>query len=173
MRISKLINYSTIFILLYFRTICWSQNIPYDSSFNHTGILNVPIIVKDFVIQHDGSIIVAGYANNNGDNDYVLCKYHPDGIIDNTFGNNGSVIIDIPNQDNQIIGLDLLENNNIVVATNRYSVYCFENNGDIDSTFGYNGQFSFFSNSSIPGHSTLFSIKQNMISLGEHMIVYI
>src|SRR5690606_34298653 len=46
---------------------------------------------RSVVLQPDGKIILAGYANTNINTnfDFALARYHPDGTLDNSFGTNG------------------------------------------------------------------------------------
>jgi uncharacterized delta-60 repeat protein len=101
-------------------------------------------------LQEDGKIIVAGYSSTSSDTaDIVLGRYNMDGSIDSSFGTNGLVTtrygaitlvasIAIQKDKKIIVGAnnpDQGVNNNIVLI--RYS-----SAGEVDSSFGTNGNVS-------------------------------
>jgi uncharacterized delta-60 repeat protein len=52
-------------------------------------------------LQTDGKILVAGYSSNVNNNDFALIRYNPDGTSDATFGDNGKVLTDFANSNDQ------------------------------------------------------------------------
>ena len=59
------------------------------------------LILNDlFVIDENGKILIAGQAYNENDflSDFWIRRFTTDGIIDNSFGLNGEVIVDFGNQ---------------------------------------------------------------------------
>ena len=65
-----------------------------DASFGAAGVVVTTVMTRcgltDVVMQPDGKIIAAGYANDLYPPDYfVVIRYNPDGSLDNTFGNAG------------------------------------------------------------------------------------
>ncbi len=50
-------------------------------------------------IQSDGKILLAGYSNVSGENDFVLVRYDANGKIDSSFGANGKVITNVSAND--------------------------------------------------------------------------
>ncbi len=51
------------------------------------------------VLQPDGKILQAGYAGNGDNNDYMLVRYHADGVRDSDFGTDGVVITNVQPND--------------------------------------------------------------------------
>ena len=49
---------------------------------------------KSVAVQPDGKIVVAGYANIEGEEDFALVRYNANGTLDATFGSGGKVITD-------------------------------------------------------------------------------
>ena len=47
------------------------------------------------VVQPDGKIVLAGYCDVGGNRDFCALRYHGNGVVDTTFGNNGVVITGI------------------------------------------------------------------------------
>ncbi|MFH1140349.1 MAG: delta-60 repeat domain-containing protein, partial [Chloroflexota bacterium] len=50
-------------------------------------------------IQSDGRIVVAGFSNAGGFNDFALARYNANGILDTTFGTGGKVTTDFEGDD--------------------------------------------------------------------------
>ncbi|MGE5804639.1 MAG: DUF1573 domain-containing protein, partial [Ignavibacteria bacterium] len=46
------------------------------------------------ILQADGKIVAGRNFNNNGNFDFALVRYNPDGTLDNTFGTDGIAVID-------------------------------------------------------------------------------
>ena len=44
------------------------------------------------VVQPDGKIVVVGFSNASGNNNFALARYNPDGSLDSSFGTNGLII---------------------------------------------------------------------------------
>jgi uncharacterized delta-60 repeat protein len=99
------------------------------------------------VIDNNNKIVVAGYTDANGSNDFALARYDNSGFLDTTFGTNGLVITDFSNNSDDEVNSVVIDNNNkIVVAGYTYdnSYYYFalaryDNSGILDTTFGTNG----------------------------------
>jgi len=73
-----------------------------DPSFSPDGIPGFDLIdfagapdeANAVVTQPDGKIVVAGYAEIGGDDDFALVRYNPDGNLDPSFGGDGIVSTD-------------------------------------------------------------------------------
>ncbi len=94
-----------------------------DLSFDEDGIVITDIsctsiYTTSLVIQPDNKIVVAGTADNGTDYDIFLLRYNSDGSLDPTFGDEGIVITDIDNQDNEAVSVALSESGNIIVSGN-------------------------------------------------------
>ncbi len=67
-----------------------------DSNFGSAGIVTTAIgsssdIANSVAIQSNGKIVAAGYSDNNGNNDFALVRYNPDGSLDTGFSSDGIV----------------------------------------------------------------------------------
>lgn len=100
---------------------------------------------RAIALQSDHKIIVAGISHNGSDQDFALARYHIDGSLDHSFGNNGSVITDIHNND--FVHSILIQNDGkILLAGHSYpledydvTLVRYNTDGSLDITFGTNG----------------------------------
>jgi uncharacterized delta-60 repeat protein len=106
-------------------------------------------------IQSDGKIVVAGFADNaaNSTSDFAVARYNPDGTLDNSFGNQGRVVIDFSSVfgaagPDQAHGLAVQADGKIVVAGQAddpgsrvwdFALARLTPQGNLDSSFGANG----------------------------------
>lgn len=138
-----------------------------DNNFGQGGIGSVPwgydssysSIAQDILLKKDGEIITGGFSNNGMFKSIVLARFHSNGVIDNTFGNNGQVYMPLDEDTYWTIAsvsswgqtyLNLVQDSqeNIYVLTPAYdfaqksllSLYKFKSNGVVDSSFGYFGR---------------------------------
>lgn len=110
-------------------------------------------------VQADGKVVYAGAApNNDGGGKSMLARWNADGSTDNTFGNNGIALFDIPNSCGDVFttALPLASNKIRAVGTVgdiwQYTTQCnnktnngdlmiadINENGSLDASFGNNG----------------------------------
>jgi uncharacterized delta-60 repeat protein len=100
---------------------------------------------NDLVLQPDGKLVVAGKLFN----DFTLARYTPDGTLDETFGEDGTVTTDLggePGDSGSVYALALQSDNRIVAAGLRGvspegdSVLArYTPDGTLDTTFGEDG----------------------------------
>lgn len=119
--------------------------------------------ISDFVILPNGKIVAGGYARTSGisnNNDFMVCRYHPDGTLDTTFGNNGKTIIDYNNAINNLTSICILQDGKILAAGNVFTnppaasnflFMRFNADGSHDTNFGTNG----FVVSNFPTHNEI------------------
>ncbi|MET3539206.1 T9SS type A sorting domain-containing protein [Chryseobacterium limigenitum] len=130
-----------------------------DTSFGNNGELFLnysPYSNTSLTIQSDNKIVLVctHYDANNTYTDVI--RVLPNGQLDNTFGNNGIVLIPnlfygLTDYGNAVHGL-LLQNNKLIVYGNyssspnsyqtEYLIYRLNSNGSIDSSFGTNGKIT-------------------------------
>lgn len=100
-------------------------------------------------IQNDGKIVAGGFSFINQRQDvFTLIRYNADGTLDPAFGNAGIVTTTINNSDAAINSLVLQANGDIVAGgfafdshgNEGYDIARYLPNGQLDSTFGSNGQ---------------------------------
>jgi len=121
-----------------------------DTSFGNDGIVSTQVgsgysSAWGIALQSDGKIVLIGdyeiSANNSG---IALVRYNSDGNLDNSFGSNGVVTLDITigydyansiaiQSSDQKIVIGGTANNNFVLVVR------FNSNGSLDNTFGTNG----------------------------------
>jgi uncharacterized delta-60 repeat protein len=99
------------------------------------------------VLQNDGKLVVAGYARVGGNNQLVVARYTTAGILDLSFGTNGSTITSLGDGTNTRANALVLQNDGkLVVAgyarvggNNQLVVARYTPSGLLDLTFGTNG----------------------------------
>lgn len=104
--------------------------------------------IQKVVVQPDGKIVVAGYAQNTGSavRQFALARYRADGSLDTTFGNGGRVFTTIAGGNAYANDVFIQSNGRIVVVGfldtgSRYSsiIARYNANGALDATFSGDG----------------------------------
>jgi uncharacterized delta-60 repeat protein len=120
-----------------------------DTSFGSAGKVTTdfgsPGAAQDVVLQSNGKIVSAGWANG-GLSSFALARYNPDGSLDIGFGSGGRVITTFPAQA-LAYGVSLQQNGKIVAAgslvnpgTSDFALARYKPNGGLDSGFGISGK---------------------------------
>ncbi|NNF56640.1 MAG: T9SS type A sorting domain-containing protein, partial [Rhodothermaceae bacterium] len=99
--------------------------------------------------QPDGKIVSAGYAGatiDSASRDVAVARHNPDGTLDDTFGTNGEVLIDVAGDDDRAYAVALQPDGKVVLAGYTYdgSQYDWlflrlEADGAPDPSFGTDG----------------------------------
>lgn len=125
----------------------------FDLSFGNNGICIAPIsggnsIAEDVALDAAGNIVVAGSAYNDMFNiTPMLARFLPDGTPDATFGNDGSVLMDVEAIDNEFTSI-CLQPDGKILASGHYEatggIYNtllarFMPDGLLDPSFGNSG----------------------------------
>lgn len=122
-----------------------------DNSFGTNGkvVTDIGAGSSDFIqslqLQADGKILLAGYSNVNGENDFTLVRYNSNGKIDLTFGTNGKLITNVSAND-FVYSMKLQSDGKIILAgasfNNNYdfSMIRYTPDGALDVSFGTNGK---------------------------------
>lgn len=142
----------------------FSSNGIRDTTFGNAGYLTTPVSADAdrahaFALQADGKIVVAGFAFINGNWDFSVVRYHPDGSFDQDFGANGIVTTDLhEGLDDFAYDIKIQPDGKIVVAGYTYTgsnttegdlaLVRYLPNGALDESFGEDGIFI----SSYPGN---------------------
>ena len=107
--------------------------------------------VRSLALQLDGKIIAAGSTYNNGSyHRFAVARYNNDGSLDTSFGTEGRVVGDFPEEkmaitsvfvqpDGKIIGSGIIYNQ---YFDSEFMMVRFNADGSIDSGFGNNGMVS-------------------------------
>jgi uncharacterized delta-60 repeat protein len=119
-----------------------------------TGVATVDFnqsddVVVSVAVQQDGRILAAGWADMGSagvDYDLAMARFNPDGSLDPTFDGDGRVTLDLGGSDEQVSGMTVLSDGQIVVAgftdaSGDYDVVFagFGANGMLDPGFGTAG----------------------------------
>lgn len=125
----------------------FNQNGTMDNSFGNNGISTLTS-GGSFEILDNGKFIIAGGFSDGFNVYFSISRYNSNGLIDTSFGNNGTVITDIsPERFDLNAALKIQEDGKMVLAGTTYTqatqrktvIARFMPNGNLDSTFGVNG----------------------------------
>ncbi|MEO6759697.1 MAG: T9SS type A sorting domain-containing protein, partial [Saprospiraceae bacterium] len=118
-----------------------------DSTFSADGKVTTSFpsasvaLVNALIIQPDQKIVAVGTANGN--KQFAVARYLPDGSLDAGFGNSGLRLIDFGAGDDLGQSALLQSDGKIVIAGSAHANFALARlleNGDLDSTFGVNGR---------------------------------
>jgi uncharacterized delta-60 repeat protein len=141
-----------------FELVRYNPNGSLDASFGNGGIVTTTFpegsYAFDVALQPDGKIIAAGTVfvdfviGDQSDTDFALARYNPDGSLDPTFGNGGTVSTDFVGMEDDAFSVLIQPDGKIVAvgsANNPASFYDFAavrylSNGTVDTTFGVAGK---------------------------------
>lgn len=101
-------------------------------------------------LQSDGKILAAGGVNNDSSGnyqyDFALIRINSDGVIDNTFGNNGVAVTNIGLKNNIANSIVVQSDNKIILAGEAndsifsdFALVRYNSDGTLDNSFGNNG----------------------------------
>jgi len=123
-----------------------------DKGFGSGGIALNPVgteddKTKDMALQEDGKVLMCGYIDDGLDNQTFVIRLNTDGTLDETFGNNGKVTLDIGGNDDRLFKICVLGDGKILAGgftqnssnQNDYLLLRYLSNGTLDNTFGSNG----------------------------------
>jgi len=143
-----------------FELVRYNSNGSLDTSFGNGGIVTTTFpegsYAFDVALQADGKIIAAGtlfvdfIPGEPSNTDFALARYNPDGSLDTTFGNAGTVSTDFVGMEDDAFSVLIQPDGKIVAvgsANNPATFYDFAavrylSNGTIDTTFGVAGKVS-------------------------------
>ena len=145
-------GYAAFNMRTYFVLIRINEDGSYDDLFGSNGIVTTEMGINGFriesiEIQEDDKILVTGsYHNINPNFDIALVRYNPDGSLDDSFGSEGKVIVDIMNDIDSGYDLSIQQDGKIVVVgsavtptAQKMVALRFNNDGSLDDTFGDDG----------------------------------
>ena len=132
----------------------------YDRSFGDSGIVitELKAAPRSVIIQPDGKIVVGAnfskkIAKKTYRNFFAVLRYHPNGIIDSTFGENGLVLTDFQQKDGGTLTSLILQPDGKFVTggyvfldsagyywKSAFALARFTSDGKLDSSFGNNGK---------------------------------
>ncbi|HVK12342.1 MAG TPA: hypothetical protein VM597_26550, partial [Gemmataceae bacterium] len=119
-----------------------------DTSFSDDGKAVVSFGAADHAtavaIQPDGRIVIAGYTDAGGDNDFAIVRLTADGQLDNTFSTDGKVTIGFGDDDRA--ARVILDGTNIVVVGSwdggsaHFALVRLTADGSLDNSFSTDGK---------------------------------
>ncbi|MCK5338262.1 MAG: hypothetical protein KAJ50_05605, partial [Bacteroidales bacterium] len=91
--------FSSIIILIFIIQPVMAQPGSLDESFGTGGIITAPLTTHGehgyaATIQPDGKILVAGFQDVSGNQNFAVARYNTNGSLDNSFGTGGLVLFD-------------------------------------------------------------------------------
>jgi uncharacterized delta-60 repeat protein len=128
----------------------YNMNGSLDTAFSDDGKVLTDFCGDDeaaaVVIQDDGKIVVAGFTDVSGFNDFALVRYKANGQLDRTFGTQGKVRTDFGGADS-ISALALQSDGKLLAAgassashaSFDFALARYKSNGALDTTFGDHG----------------------------------
>jgi len=122
-----------------------------DSTFSGDGKQTIDLGSADsqanvVVIQGDGRIVVAGFAETATGRDFALARLRVGGAIDTTFSGDGKKTVDLGSDFEEIYGVGIRSDGKIVVAGYAFgtdsdiALARFRSNGSLDGTFSGDGK---------------------------------
>jgi uncharacterized delta-60 repeat protein len=154
-----LFYFITVLLAIANKTVI-AQQINYDPSFGENGIATFSASGAHLKLlkQQDDKIVALGIRNKNTPTSYsfdiIINRFLPNGTIDSTYGNNGTVLLTYDDVDLEPRDMALTPNNQLLVAYNLYTsitdyypfVCRINADGTVDSSFADNGHLSLFAN---------------------------
>ena len=141
---------------------------------------NVNASARVVLVQPDSKIIVAGFIvyQSNGDYDFAVARYHPDGTPDAAFGTNGRTITPLLVRDTVRAGV-LQADGKILVggsASGSFALVRYNADGTLDGSFGTGGKtITPFSTSSSEIRTLLLQPDGKIVAVGgdDNFYVYL
>ena len=123
-----------------------------DASFGNGGIVLTDIdgsydYAYAVAVQNDAKIVIAGFGAINGERDFAVVRYLPNGSLDPAFGNGGKAVTQLSSGTEAIFGIAIQPDGKIVGAgyadngTNLdFGIVRFMPNGTLDAGFAGGGK---------------------------------
>lgn len=149
-----------------------------DSSYGNFGCSMVDFgspndFCNSIIIQEDGKAIVCGYTNGDCSLAFAVARITENGLLDTTFNHTGKFVLDDSDYAEVANSLTIQEDGKILVTgwkfVNEIKYYDaiilrLNNNGERDSTFGFNSIFQFdLNNSNDKAYHTIVKANGNIL----------
>ena len=130
----------------------YNANGTLDASFGAGGVVITPLGVgvhaESVLIQADGKIVVVGYSYPiQGDSDFTLVRYNPNGSLDSTFGTGGIVTTSfdvlsiaygaVLQPDGKIVAIGYTDEQHTLLD---FALARYNTDGSLDASFGVGGK---------------------------------
>ena len=145
--------FSSIIILIFIIQPVMAQPGSLDESFGTGGIITAPLTTHGehgyaATIQPDGKILVAGFQDVSGNQNFAVARYNTNGSLDNSFGTGGLVLFDAGTESDAAWALALQDDGKIILGGSvynqnttfdDYALVRLNSDGTPDNTFGTGG----------------------------------
>lgn len=123
-----------------------------DTAFGTNGVTSVSVgtgnsTIGSLVIQTDGKIVAAGSASNGANNDFALARFDAAGLLDASYGINGSTLTPVGNFNENVRAAVIQSDGKIVIlgvsnngSYNSFAAARYNTNGVLDTTYGTDGK---------------------------------
>lgn len=122
----------------------------YDQSFAGNGFVTIPFggapSARSVCLQKDGKILLAGQGYVNGYTQAAVVRLHSNGLLDQSFGTNGTTQAQVLNGHVYVSSVAVLGDGRILVAgtaeglwNDDFALIRFNTDGSLDNTFHYDG----------------------------------
>jgi uncharacterized delta-60 repeat protein len=131
----------------------YNTNGSLDTSFDGDGIARVGFLGYSFdyanavKIQSNGKIVLAGYSNANGTNDFALARLNTNGSLDSKFDSDGILTTPIGLGSDAATSVEIQSDGGIVVGGKAeiassfdFALVRYKSNGSLDTAFGSSGK---------------------------------
>ena len=128
-----------------FAVVRYDTNGTLDTGFGTDGklVTDIGSGTNDFgnsVTVQDDKIVVAGYSDSGGSNNFAVVRYNTNGTLDTTFDTDGKLVTDIGSSTNDVgRSVTVQADGKIVVAgtsDNNFAVVRYNTDGSLDTSFG-------------------------------------
>jgi uncharacterized delta-60 repeat protein len=125
-----------------------------DQSFDGDGIVTTDLVNNSYdlanavAVQPDGKIVAVGVSAINGNFDFALARYNPDGSLDTTFDGDGKVTTVFSQSSDNAYAVVIQTDGRIVVAgnvsngTSDFALARYNADGSLDTSFDADGKVS-------------------------------
>ncbi|RLD53646.1 MAG: hypothetical protein DRI97_13060 [Bacteroidetes bacterium] len=148
-----LITFVSFFVLILFANLIQSQPGSLDESFGTGGIVTAPLTTHGEygytgTIQADGKILVAGFQDVSGSQNFAVARYNTNGSLDNSFGTGGLTLFDAGTDADAAWTMALQDDGKIILGGSvnnqfttfdDYALVRLNSDGTPDNTFGTGG----------------------------------
>jgi serralysin len=134
-----------------------------DQAFGHSGVATftlpdgMPVNTEtSLALQSNGDVLLAGYRYPGGTADFSLTRYTPDGMLDSSFGIDGTVTVDVAGGTDRARAVTQQADGKLLIAGSsdngdtevgdgnfNFSVVRLNADGSLDTSFGDNGKATF------------------------------
>lgn len=148
-----LITFVSFFVLILFVNLLQGQQGSLDESFGIGGIVTAPLTAHGengytAAIQPDGKILVAGFQDASGNQNFAVARYNTNGSLDNSFGTGGLSLFDAGTDSDAAWTMALQDDGKIILGGSVYNQFTtfddyalvrLNSDGTPDNTFGTGG----------------------------------